>query len=127
MNIDSDSHYMRIAEMYLLHAEAAAENGNVNAARTSLKALLDLRLDDSSYVDALSADQLAEEAALQARLELWGEGQSYFIMKRRRETRTRGSNWLDFAGQSFSHDDEKLTYEIPQNEILFNTNLGGQN
>tara|TARA_Y100001001_G_scaffold38689_1_gene32947 strand:- start:2633 stop:4147 length:1515 start_codon:yes stop_codon:yes gene_type:complete len=127
VNIDSDSHYMRIAEMYLLHAEAAAENGNVNAARTSLKALLDLRLDDSSYVDALSADQLAEEAALQARLELWGEGQSYFIMKRRRETRTRGSNWLDFAGQSFSHDDEKLTYEIPQNEILFNTNLGGQN
>ena len=92
-----------------------------------MKALLDLRLDDSSYVDALSADQLAEEAALQARLELWGEGQSYFIMKRRRETRTRGSNWLDFAGQSFSHDDEKLTYEIPQNEILFNTNLGGQN
>ena len=48
-------------------------------------------------------------------------------MKRRRETRTRGSNWLDFAGQSFNHNDEELTYEIPQNEILFNTNLGGQN
>ena len=75
----------------------------------------------------MATTDLAEEAALQARLELWGEGQSYFIMKRRRETRTRGSNWLDFAGQSFSHDDEKLTYEIPQNEILFNTNLGGQN
>ena len=48
-------------------------------------------------------------------------------MKRRRQTRTRGENWLDFAGQSFNHNDEKLTYEIPQNEILFNSNLDGQN
>ncbi|RXG27253.1 RagB/SusD family nutrient uptake outer membrane protein [Leeuwenhoekiella palythoae] len=126
-NIDSDSHYMRSAEMYLLHAEAAAENGDFAAARTSLKAVLDLRLDDTSYIDAMPNNQLADEAALQARLELWGEGQSYFIMKRRRETRTRGSNWLDFAGQSFNHNDERLTYEIPQNEILFNTNLTDQN
>lgn len=126
-NIDSDSHYMRMAEMYLLHAEAAAENGNYDAARTSLKAVLDLRLDDTSYIDALADVDLAEEAALQARLELFAEGQSYFIMKRRRETRTRGANWLDFAGQSFQHFDEKLTYEIPQNEILFNSNLEGQN
>ena len=126
-NIDSDSHYMRVAEMYLLHAEAAAENGNDAAARTSLKALLDLRLDDSSYIDNLSGSELAEEAALQARLELFAEGQSYFIMKRRRETRTRGANWLDYAGDSFSHDDERLTYEIPTNEILFNSNLNEQN
>jgi len=126
-NIDSDSHYMRVAEMYLLHAEAAAENGNDAAARTSLKALLDLRIDDSSYVDALSGKALAEEAALQARLELFAEGQSYFIMKRRRETRTRGANWLDNAGESFSHTDERLTYEIPQEEILFNPNVSDQN
>lgn len=126
-NIDSDSHYMRVAEMYLLHAEAAAENGNVFDARNSLKAVLDLRLDDSSYIDALPDDGLAEEAALQARLELFAEGQSYFIMKRRGETRTRGANWLDYAGESYQHNDEKLTMEIPENEILFNTNLDGQN
>ena len=126
-NIDSDSHYMRVAEMYLLHAEAAAENGNDAAARTSLKAVLDLRLDDSSYINALSGKALAEEAALQARLELFAEGQSYFIMKRRRETRTRGANWLDNAGESFIHTDERLTYEIPQQEILFNPNISTQN
>jgi hypothetical protein len=126
-NIDSDSHYMRIAEMYLLHAEAAAENGNDAAARTSLKALLDLRIDNSSYVDALSGKALAEEAALQARLELFAEGQSYFIMKRRRETRKRGPNWLDNAGEFFLHTDERLTYEIPQAEITFNPNLTEQN
>ena len=127
VNIDSDSHYMRVSEFYLLHAEAAAENGNYSASRTSLKALLDLRLDDSSYIDALPDSQLADEAALQARLELWGEGKSYFIMKRRRETRTRGTNWLDFAGESYSHNDERLTYEIPQNEIIGNPNISDQN
>ncbi|WP_405248057.1 MULTISPECIES: RagB/SusD family nutrient uptake outer membrane protein [unclassified Cellulophaga] len=126
-NIDSDSHYMRVSEFYLLHAEAAAENGNFSGSRISLKALLDLRLTDTSYIDALSDGALAEEAALQARLELWGEGQSYFIMKRRRETRTRGANWLDFAGQSFSHTDERLTFEIPQDEITGNPNISDQN
>jgi len=48
-------------------------------------------------------------------------------MKRRRETRTRGANWLDNAGESFSHTDERLTYEIPQAEITFNPNLSEQN
>ena len=128
LNIDSDSHYMRVSEFYLLHAEAAAENGNYAAARTSLKALMNLRLTGgASYIDALPNSELANEAALQARLELWGEGKSYFIMKRRRETRTRGSNWLDFKGSSFSHDDERLTFEIPQNEIIGNPNINSQN
>jgi hypothetical protein len=118
---------MRVAEFYLLHAEAAAENGNYGIARISLKALLSLRLTDTSYIDALPSGALAKEAALQARLELWGEGQSYFIMKRRRETRTRGANWLDFAGQSFNHNDERLTFEIPQAEIIGNPNISTQN
>ena len=89
--------------------------------------MLDLRLDDTSYIDALPDGALAEEAALQARLELFAEGQSYFIMKRRRETRTRSTNWLDYANTCFDHNDERLTMEIPQNELLFNTNLDGQN
>lgn len=127
-NIDSDSHYMRIAELYLLHAEAAAENGNDAAARASIRAVLDLRLNGATeYLDDLSGKALAEEAAIQARLELFAEGKSYFIMKRRRETRTRGTNWLDYAGESFQHSDERLTYEIPQEEILFNPNISDQN
>jgi hypothetical protein len=119
---------MRIAELYLLHAEAAAENGNDAAARASIRAVLDLRLNGATeYLDDLSGSALAEEAAIQARLELFAEGKSYFIMKRRRETRTRGSNWLDYSGTSFQHSDERLTYEIPQEEILFNPNISDQN
>ncbi|MDB4187081.1 RagB/SusD family nutrient uptake outer membrane protein [Flavobacteriaceae bacterium] len=127
LNIDSDSHYMRIAEMYLLHAEASAENGQDAAARTSLKALLDLRVGDTTYLDALSGQALKDEISVQTRLELFGEGKSYFLMKRQRQSRTRGANWLDLVGETFSHSDDRLTYEIPQNELLFNTNYSEQN
>jgi len=127
LNIDSDSHYMRIAEMYLLHAEASAENGQDAAARTSLKALLDLRVGDTTYLDALSGQALKDEISIQTRLELFAEGKSYFLMKRQRQSRTRGANWLDLAGETFSHSDDRLTYEIPQNELLFNTNYSDQN
>lgn len=127
LNIDSDAHFMRVAEFYLLHAEAAAQNGNETGAKSSLKALLDLRLDDSSYVDALSGQDLIDEVVLQTRLELFAEGKAYFLMKRRRMTKTRGANWLDYAGDSFNHNDDRLTYEIPQAEILFNPNISDQN
>ena len=118
---------MRIAEMYLLHAEASAENGQDAAARTSLKALLDLRVGDTTYLDALSGQALKDEISIQTRLELFGEGKSYFLMKRQRQSRTRGANWLDLVGETFSHSDDRLTYEIPQNELLFNTNYSDQN
>lgn len=48
-------------------------------------------------------------------------------MKRRRETITRGSNWLDFPGTSYSYDDEKLTFEIPEEEIRDNPFISEQN
>ena len=127
VNVTSDSHYMRIAEMYLLHAEASLMNNKEAQAKQSLKAVADLRIGDTSYIDALSGADLMKEIDIQTRLELFGEGKSYFLMKRQRKTITRGSNWLDFTGESFNHNDDKLTFEIPEDEILFNPNISGQN
>jgi len=111
----------------LLHAEAEAALGNDAAARQSLKAILDHRIPDSSYLDALSGADLQDEIYLQTRIELWGEGKSYLAMKRLRKTITRGSNWLDYAGQSYNYNDEKLTFEIPEIEIRNNPNISEQN
>lgn len=126
-NVTSDAHYMRIAEMYLLHAEASYENGRETQAINSLKKVADLRIGDTSYIDALSGVDLKKEIMLQTRLELFGEGKAYFLMKRQRNTITRGSNWLDFKGDSFNHNDDKLTFEIPESELLFNPNITSQN
>lgn len=116
----TDYVYMRVAEMYLLHAETAAEDGDEDAARTSLKTLLSERLDDVSYVDGLSGRALKDEIYLQTRIELWGEGKSYLAMKRTKATITRGDNHLSNVGTAISYDDDRLTFEIPQSEIQNN-------
>lgn len=121
--IETDYVYMRVAEMYLLNAEAAAKTGDEGTAIQSLKVLLNERVDDASYVDGLSGQALLNEIYLQTRIELWGEGKSYLLMKRNKSTITRGPNHLSFAGQSFSYDDDRLTFEIPQSEIQNNPNI----
>jgi len=119
-NITSDYLYMRVAEMYLLNAEACANTGDDAGAITSLKALLNLRLDDTSYLDALSGQALIDEIYLQTRIELVSEGKSYLAMKRNKATIVRGPNHLSFVGEPISYDDDRLTLEIPQSEVLNN-------
>lgn len=126
-NIDSDNHYMRISEFYLLYSEASFHLGNEGEAISYLKFLLDKRIEDTSYLNSLTGQNLLNEIINQTRIELFGEGKSYFLMKRERMSKTRGDNWLDFPGETFSHNDDRLTYEIPQSIIDTNPNINGQN
>jgi len=119
-NITSDYLYMRVAEMYLLNAEACAITGDEPGAIRSLKTLLELRLDDTSYLNGLSGQALVKEVYLQTRIELVSEGKSYLAMKRNKATIVRGSNHLSFVGEPISYDDPRLTFEIPQSEVLNN-------
>ncbi|PNW29292.1 RagB/SusD family nutrient uptake outer membrane protein [Formosa algae] len=119
-NIETDYLYMRIDEMYLLNAETAAKSGDEATAISALKALLDERLDDTSYVDQLSGDALLDEIILQTRIEFWGEGKSYLLMKRNNSDITLGSNHLTYPSQTISSDDDRLTLDIPQLEIQNN-------
>ncbi|NVJ89192.1 MAG: RagB/SusD family nutrient uptake outer membrane protein [Flavobacteriaceae bacterium] len=75
----TDVHYMRIAEVYLLHTEAAVKSNDEGAARTALKTLVAERVNDASYIDALSGNALLDEILLQSRIELWAEGKSYIL------------------------------------------------
>lgn len=126
-NVTTDYLYMRVAEMYLLNAEAAAHTGDEATAKTSLKFLLDQRMEDTSYVDALSGQRLLDEIYLQTRIELWGEGKSYLAMKRNKATVTRGDNHLSNVGVAIPYDDTRLTFLIPQSEIQNNPFINDQN
>lgn len=125
--VTADYFYFRYADMVLMHAEAQANLGNDAAAISTLEILLSERLDDTSYLTALSGQALIDEIYLQTRLESWGEGKSYLAMKRNKATITRGPNWIDFAGDSFSYDDDKLSFEIPEAEIRDNPFINSQN
>lgn len=124
----SDYVYMRVAEMLLLNAEANAKAGNTGAAQASLTALLSQRLPDTSYVNSLSGQALLDEIYLQTRIELWGEGKTYQAMKRNQRNMVRaGSNHLSNIGLSLPHNDERLTFEIPEREIQDNPFINTQN
>ena len=125
--ITLDLVYMRVAEMYLLNAEAAANLGMDAEARMALSTLLNERVDDTSYLDGLSGQDLIDEIYLQTRIELWGEGKSYLAMKRNKATVVRGDNHLSFVGDPIPYDAEELTFEIPEEEILYNPAISTQN
>ncbi|WP_296312224.1 RagB/SusD family nutrient uptake outer membrane protein [Winogradskyella sp. UBA3174] len=123
----SDYHYMRYAEFILLKAEAMANMGQDGPARMALMELVSERIGDPSYLNALSGQALKDEIYKQTRLELWGEGRSYFAMKRNMATTQRGSNHLSFVGEPIAHNDERMTFEIPQLEIQNNGEINDQN
>jgi starch-binding outer membrane protein, SusD/RagB family len=125
--VTADYVYMRVEEMYLLNAEANARAGMDAPARTSLKALLDNRIPDTSYIDALSGQALQDEIYLQTRIELWGEGKSFLAMKRNKATTVRGLNHLSFVGVPIPYNDERMQFEIPLDEIQNNPFVADQN
>lgn len=119
---EMDYLYMRVAEFHLLAAESALKSSSVSeaTAREHLKDLVSLRVDDASYIDNLSGQALMDEISLQTRLELWGEGKTYLLMKRNDETRTRGNNHILLAGQTIAHDEPRVSFLVPQQELLNN-------
>jgi hypothetical protein len=125
--ITSDYVYMRIEEMYLLNAESNARSGNEAAAKASLKALMERRVPNASYIDGLSGAGLQNEIYLQTRIELWGEGKSFLAMKRNKASVTRGANHIFEAGVTIPYNDERMQFEIPQDEIQNNPFISDQN
>lgn len=119
-----DEVYMRVAEMYLINAEANARANHLPEARASLKVLLDQR-------DATVAAQLAgmgQEELLNAlyynwRVEMWGEGRGLLTMKRFKKTITRCEEDAMLPGRTYSYNDDRLVFKIPEREITSNPNL----
>lgn len=75
-----DVPYMRVAEMYLIEAEAKARLGQADAAAV-LFALVKTR--DTGYTLSTKTGQaLVDEIWFQRRIELWGEGFRFYDLKR---------------------------------------------
>jgi starch-binding outer membrane protein, SusD/RagB family len=124
--VTADYIFMRIDEMYMLHAEVAAKLGRTTEAKNALKEILANRFTDVAdfaYVDDLTGTALKDEILFQIRLEFWGEGKAMTAIKRNKATVVFGTNHMDFPGASFSYNHPTMTFKIPENEILNNPNL----
>lgn len=75
-----DVPYMRVAEMYLIEAEAKARLGNADAA--SILFEFEKTRNPSYTLSTNSGQALVDEILLQRRIELWGEGFRFYDLKR---------------------------------------------
>lgn len=119
--VESDYVFMRVEEMYLLNAEVNARLGNESEAKATLQRFLDKRMTDTSYINGLGGSALLKEIIFQTRIEFWGEGKAYATIKRNKGVFEYASNHLSFPNGKFQWDDERLTFKVPQAEILNNT------
>tara|TARA_R110002124_G_scaffold171904_1_gene339587 strand:+ start:3070 stop:4527 length:1458 start_codon:yes stop_codon:yes gene_type:complete len=128
---EGDYVYMRVAEMYLMEAEALARGGDDEGAAQALYSLVSTR--DSGYALSSNTGQdLIDEILIQRRIELWGEGFAWFDMKRNNVALERdyaGSNHALFGNFNFPVGDNSFLFQIPESELNNSEfiNAGDQN
>lgn len=90
-NVGSAAAYplMRVEEMYFIEAEAAAHQ-DVARGKQLLESFMRTYRDQNYTCAATSTDDVVEEIVFQKRVELWGEGQTFFDVKRLNYPVTRG-------------------------------------
>ncbi|MFD1160778.1 RagB/SusD family nutrient uptake outer membrane protein [Hwangdonia seohaensis] len=125
---EGDYVYMRVAEMYLIEAEALARNGNDSQAAQVLYNLVSTR--DSGYTLSTNTGQaLIAEILLQRRIELWGEGFAWFDMKRNDVALERdypGSNHASFGKDNYAAGAKEFLFQIPKRELDNNIDINDE-
>lgn len=122
----NDLCFIRVSEIYLIEAEALAQQGKTAEAADILNTLLKNRITDYSPV----ATATVEDVFLQKRIECWGEGVIFYDYRRLNKPVNRsyeGSNHM--VKIDLKADSWKYIYQIPQGEIDSNSeiNLSDQN
>lgn len=124
-----DFAYMRLAELYLIRAEALARCGQEKEARQVLYQFVITR--DPAYVLSVnSGEALAAEIMIQRRIELWGEGFRFSDLKRLNlPLDRRDSNHLTSvcSVMRIEPDDPAWQWLIPAEEVKASLGLVEQN
>ncbi|MBR8536402.1 RagB/SusD family nutrient uptake outer membrane protein [Carboxylicivirga sediminis] len=115
---------MRLAEMYLIRAEANAYLDNDELAQDDISALLEKRIIDHNRV-TLTGDELKEFILNERKRELMFEGFYWFDLKRHNKgfTRVPQANTSTAYDLSIAADDYRWQWPIPTSEINGNDNI----
>ncbi len=121
----SDWPLMRVEEMILIQAEGLAMSGNLGEAKTVLETFVRGNRNPEFQSSATTAESFQEEVWFQRRMELWGEGFSFFDLMRLEKGVTRidaegNSSYPDAAQKNYQPNDPLLLYPIPEAEINVN-------
>ncbi len=123
---EGDYLYMRAAEMYLIEAEAKALSGDDTGAAQVLFDLVSTR--DASYTLSTNTGQaLLDEIRLQRSIELWGEGFSWYDLKRWQRDLVRDypdSNHAGYGLVNIAAGSVENAFQIPDDELNTNPHIG---
>jgi len=112
---------MRVEEMYLIKAEATAMAGNAAEAANILTNFVKTYRDASYSCTASSSADVQEAVYLQRRIELWGEGLSWYdIMRLGKDMDRRGAGFAENLVYNIPAGSDILLWRIPEAEIQAN-------
>lgn len=119
----SDIPLMRVEEMYLILAEAQGMQ-NAAAGAATLANFVKTYRDPNYTCSATTAQELQDAVYFQRRIELWGEGFSYYDLMRLKKTLDRrNGGWPADYTYVVESSDPVLIYPFPQSEITANKAL----
>ncbi|MDY3857357.1 MAG: RagB/SusD family nutrient uptake outer membrane protein [Muribaculaceae bacterium] len=116
----TDVPLMRVEELYLMLAEAQGRVNQANGVATLTSFVKDNRDPNYEY----KANDFVDEVWRQRRIELWGEGFSYWdIMRLQKPIDRRGGGYLPELVFNISPDNTVLLFDIPQSEAQRNPKI----
>jgi len=110
---------LRLSDMYLIRAEARAEQGDEEGALEDLNAVA-LRIDPNATEITASGDALIDRILEERRKELAFEGDRFYDLTRRERTWTKFQSTASFQ---VSWDNDQTIAPIPQAELDNNPNM----
>lgn len=117
----SDIPLMRIEEMYLILAEAQAMMGDPASGAATLQNFVATYRDPAYTCKATTPEAVREAVWMQRRIELWGEGHSYFdLMRMKKGVDRRGAGFASAYVYNIPAGDAALIYPIPDREMSSN-------
>ena len=115
---------MRVEEMYLILAEAQAMAGDAAAGAATLQTLISTYRDPAYTCRATTPEDVQNAVWMQRRIELWGEGFSYFdLMRLNKGVDRRGAGFQEAYIFNVPAGDGALIYRLPKSEIEGNPAL----
>lgn len=120
----SDWPIMRVEEMYLIKAEGLALSGNLGGAKSSLEDFVKAYRNPAYKCEASSQQAMIDEVWFQRRIELWGEGFSFFdILRLKKEVNRKGTNFAAACQYNLPAESKIFLYRIPESEISVNDGI----
>ena len=113
--------------MIFIKAEGLAKSGKLGEAKSVLESFIKENRYEDYECTASSADAMVDEIWFQRRVELWGEGFSYYDVMRLKKPLTRISNKVSNFPDDWQYNVEAespiLLYLVPKSEIEANKGI----